>query len=331
LSHASATPARSPVASDIAMCSACSASARVYCPTSINSRPGVPWIAPSTPGCLPHSSRASAYASRSSATMPRQSAAACSSIQPLFRLPWTFFSFPFAFAGPSPFGGNSLLAGVVKKLGGPAQTRRGGHCSISRHLRRRQTMTSSNKRPETALTAFLLKAPEQSLYALLGLEERDKNRSRALLGEALRRRAHRCRLIRRLENACLLLAVCRRTCVLERKRVLLERIQSASYLGNCLMRFGPRGAFIRRVASIRSLAVVSKRALSHRAFHARVEAARRVESAVDDLQAVTSKTADVSHSRSLTINPFQYALKCLPQAKTPQAPAAPAPDSDDDS
>jgi len=232
---------------------------------------------------------------------------------------------------PSPFGGNSLLAGVVKKLGGPAQTRRGGHCSISRHLRRRQTMTSSNKRPETALTAFLLKAPEQSLYALLGLEERDKNRSRALLGEALRRRAHRCRLIRRLENACLLLAVCRRTCVLERKRVLLERIQSASYLGNCLMRFGPRGAFIRRVASIRSLAVVSKRALSHRAFHARVEAARRVESAVDDLQAVTSKTADVSHSRSLTINPFQYALKCLPQAKTPQAPAAPAPDSDDDS
>jgi hypothetical protein len=190
-------------------------------------------------------------------------------------------------------------------------------------------MTSSNKRPETALTAFLLRAPEQSLYALLGLEERDKKRSRGLLGEALRRRAHRCRLIRRLENACLLMAVCRRACVLMER--LMERIRSASYLGNCLMRSGPRGAFIRRVESIRSLAVVSKRALSHRAFHARVEAARRVESAVDDLQAVTSKTADVSHSRSLTINHFQHALKYLPQAKTPQAPAAPAPDSEDDS
>jgi len=196
-------------------------------------------------------------------------------------------------------------------------------------------MPSSNKKPETALTAFLLRAPEKSLYALLGLEERDKKRSRALLGEALRRRAHRCKLIRRLENACLLMAMCRRACVLEGKRLLMlqlmERIRSASYLGNCLMRFGPRGAFIRRVESIRSLAVVSKRALSHRAFHARVEAARRVERTVDDLQAVTSKTADVSHSRSLTINPFQHALKYLPQAKTPQAPAAPAPDSEDDS
>ena len=42
-------------------------------------------------------------------------------------------------------------------------------------------MTSSNKRPVT-LTAFLLKGPEPSLYALIGRErERERERERALL------------------------------------------------------------------------------------------------------------------------------------------------------
>ncbi len=132
---------------------------------------------------------------------------------------------------------------------------------------------------ETPLTAYLRKAPEQSLYSLFGFEERDKNQKRAVLGGILQRCTDRRMLICRLESACLLMAVCRRACVRERKRVLLVKIKQASHIGDCLMRSGPRGAFVRRAESARSLAVVSKAALLHRAFHVRVEAARRAESA----------------------------------------------------